>query len=367
MPHELCLQRLALLPEAVTSISALETGDVVLCSKSSVWVFPSHFHGQALAQVECEATCILALGSQTIAAGDHAGRVRVWHLRRQILKEVRNVQVHFSNVRDISSGGDILLTASDDGWVKQLDVLTNFAPSGFFETGVPATSVLARGKNVLVGCEDGIVWELSRRLSQATILRRMELGVPILTLDADAEAPGARVLAAGRGRFAVWVGEGDSEEVQLAFHGKCGPAAAVRLLPGTTEDLLVIPDASLDAENDLLHSHPSFGLLCSVQCRSLTSDHRSELSFFLVGELLQGVTRQFELFKISPLEVSLQSKMGLPSLPLTGHIAAAEVNQEDIDNTDAEKREKTLSKSRSNRHINAFRDPTQASIAKSLI
>eukprot|EP00913_Durusdinium_trenchii_P007960 g7466.t1 len=102
-------------------------------------------------------------------------------------------------------------------------------------------------------------------------------GVPILTLDADAEAPGfsssvlrattrshdclgARVLAAGRGRFAVWVGEGDSEEVQLAFHGKCGPAAAVRLLPGTTEDLLVIPDASLDAENDLLHSHPSFGL-----------------------------------------------------------------------------------------------------------
>ncbi|CAK9023631.1 unnamed protein product [Durusdinium trenchii] len=72
MPHELCLQRLALLPEAVTSISALETGDVVLCSKSSVWVFPSHFHGQALAQVECEATCILALGSQTIAAGDHA-------------------------------------------------------------------------------------------------------------------------------------------------------------------------------------------------------------------------------------------------------------------------------------------------------
>ena len=53
MPHELCLQRLALLPEAgllytsfgelprvqaVTSISALETGDVVLCSKSSVWV-----------------------------------------------------------------------------------------------------------------------------------------------------------------------------------------------------------------------------------------------------------------------------------------------------------------------------------------
>eukprot|EP00438_Fugacium_kawagutii_P033359 Skav231020 [mRNA] locus=scaffold1869:37158:45424:+ [translate_table: standard] len=157
---------------AVKSISCLETGDIVLCSKSSIWVFPSHFCGQAaLPQVECEATCILALGSQTVAAGDHAGRVRAWHLRRQTLKEVRNVHVHFSAIRAISSGGDILLTASDDGSVKQLDVLANFVPSDFFTTGVLAHR-----------CYDSV-------------------GGDFLT----AGSTGARVLAVGHGRVAVWL------------------------------------------------------------------------------------------------------------------------------------------------------------------
>lgn len=85
--------------------------------------------------------------------------------------------------------------------------------------GVPASSVLARGKNVLVGCEDRVVWELSRRLSPATVLRRMELGLPVLLLDAE---PG-RVLAAGRGRFTVWQ---DEAEVPPAT-GQCGQDATV--------------------------------------------------------------------------------------------------------------------------------------------
>eukprot|EP00435_Cladocopium_sp_Y103_P017501 s2330_g4.t1 len=373
MAHQLCLQRLAVLPEAVQSISCLETGDVILSSKSNVWVFPSHLCGQAaLPQVECEATCILALGSQTIAAGDHAGRVKVWHLRRQTLKEVRNIHVHFSAIRAISSGGDILLTASDDGSVKQLDVLSNFVPSDFFTTGVPATSVLARGKNVLVGCEDGVVWELSRRLNHPTVLRRLELGAPVLSLDADPEFPGARVLAVGHGRFAVWLDIAhDVEEAQPpTFSGKSGPDAAVKLLPGQPQDLLVISgSAPLDGAS--IRRHASFDQLKSAQtCRALGRDPQSNLSFYFVAEVLQGANRQMELFRILPLE-DLPSRdeadKELASSP-EDEFSSLNVPSSPKDGEDDDEAEKSIaggpSRSRSHRRVKAFRDPTQASLAK---
>lgn len=352
---------------------------MVLSSKSNVWVFPSHVCSQAaLPQIECEATCILALGSQTIAAGDHAGRVKVWHLRRQTLKEVRNIHVHFSAIRAISSGGDILLTASDDGSVKQLDVLSNFVPSDFFTTGVPATSVLARGKNVLVGCEDGVVWELSRRLNHPTVLRRLELGAPVLSLDADAEFPGARVLAAGHGRFAVWLDlVHDVEEVQPpTLSGKCGPDAVVKLLPGRPQDMLVISGSDpLDGAS--IRRHASFDVLKSVQtCRALARDPRSNLSFYFVAEVLQGANRQMELFRILPSEVP--SKCAIQDLPLQDEpdkeLARASpedefssLNVPSSPKDDDEAERSTAggpSRSRSHRRVKAFRDPTQASLAK---
>jgi len=385
MSHQLCLQRLAVLPEAAKSISCLETGDLVLCSKSSVWVFPSHFCGQAaLPQAECEATCILALGSQTIAAGDHAGRVRVWHLRRQTLKEVKNIQVHFSAIRAISSGGDILLTASDDGSVKQLDVLANFVPSDFFTTGAPATSVLSRGKNVLVGCEDGIVWELSRRLAHATVLRRLDLGAPVLSLDADAEFPGARVLAAGHGRFAVWqdISEPhDLEQVQPpTFTGKSGPDAAVKLLPGRPKDLLVV-SGTAPFHCASVYWHTSLDPLKNVQnCRALAGDPRSKLSFYFVVEIMQGAVRQMELFKIFAFEAPVPA--AISDLPLQDsendkgppeqavfsslHVPISPEDEEDEEEVENHTNDNP-SRSRSQRGKKAFRDPTKASLAKTTI
>ncbi|CAE8650757.1 unnamed protein product, partial [Polarella glacialis] len=161
-------------------------------------------------------------------------------------------------VRILSNGGDILLTASDDGTVKQLNVLEGFSPSEFFTPGSRPCAVVARGKNVLVGCCDGSVLELARRNPTAVLLRRMELGVAITCIDADPPVPGARVLAVGGGRLAVWLdpprGSGPGpDEVQIpALAEPCpGEYSAVLLPPSAganmsgAEDFLVLSATGL--------------------------------------------------------------------------------------------------------------------------
>ncbi|CAE7192493.1 SRSF2 [Symbiodinium necroappetens] len=287
------LHELEKLPEAhgTFSIGCLENGEVITGSKKSVqvWSTPSAGSMSRLAEVEVEATCLVGLGSQTIAAGDAAGRVRVWHLRRRVLKEVVCVHPHSGPVRAVSSGGDILLTASDDGTVKQLDVLADFVPSDFFTVvhlprstrenehpflpgdGVPASAILARGKNVLVGCVvassvflQRMEWRRTRQSEKLPFpawgAQKWRFGcyradskfrVPVRGLDADPEGPGARVLAVGGGRFGIWLDPAqgrqaspDDEAQQPAFTAKCGPSeTAVVLLPGQPKDLLQVTRA----------------------------------------------------------------------------------------------------------------------------
>ncbi|CAE7949089.1 SRSF2 [Symbiodinium sp. KB8] len=252
---------------------------------------------------------IKRLGSQTIAAGDAAGRVRVWHLRRRVLKEVVCVHPHSDPVRAVSSGGDILLTASDDGTVKQLDVLADFVPSDFFTVGVPASAILARGKNVLVGCVDGVVWELSRRLQVPTLLRRLHLGVPVRGLDADPEGPGARVLAVGGGRFGIWLDPAqrrqaspDDEAQQPAFTAKCGPSeAAVVLLPGQPKDLLQVTRAVTGELNCNCEWTPVSSKPRNAHApRSMVRDPVDSSAVYFIADVTRGATQQPELFKLVP-------------------------------------------------------------------
>eukprot|EP00931_Biecheleriopsis_adriatica_P075634 TRINITY_DN49451_c0_g1_i1.p1 TRINITY_DN49451_c0_g1~~TRINITY_DN49451_c0_g1_i1.p1 ORF type:complete len:428 (+),score=111.58 TRINITY_DN49451_c0_g1_i1:22-1305(+) len=266
----LLLRRRGLLPEGTTCLAALEGGDVASGSSSGVQVIASRRaqqDGSPLPRLGSaggfEATCLAALGSQTLAAGDAAGVIRVWHWRRRTLKEVAKVHVHQAAVRALSNGGDILLTASEDGTVKQLNVIEGFMPADFFSPGVPATSVLARGKHVLVGCKDGVVWELSRRSREPSVIRRLELGAAVLCLDADAPAEGARVLAAGGGRIGVWLdapvkpGKEASETAQQpAFAGSWDP-------DGKAAVLLPSPGRGTVSQEDFL-TIGCDGLLCGI-------------------------------------------------------------------------------------------------------
>lgn len=305
------LHELEKLPEGTFSIGCLENGEVITGSKKSVqvWSTPSAGSMSRLAEVEVEATCLVGLGSQTIAAGDAAGRVRVWHLRRRVLKEVVCVHPHSDPVRAVSSGGDILLTASDDGTVKQLDVLADFVPSDFFTVGVPASAILARGKNVLVGCVDGVVWELSRRLQVPTLLRRLHLGVPVRGLDADPEGPGARVLAVGGGRFGIWLDPAqrrqaspDDEAQQPAFTAKCGPSeAAVVLLPGQPKDLLQVTRAVTGELNCNCEWTPVSSKPRNAHApRSMVRDPVDSSAVYFIADVTRGATQQPELFKLVP-------------------------------------------------------------------
>ncbi|CAE7804391.1 SRSF2, partial [Symbiodinium sp. CCMP2456] len=306
------LHELEKLPEGTFSIGCLENGEVITGSKKSVqvWSTPSAGSMSRLAEVEVEATCLVGLGSQTIAAGDAAGRVRVWHLRRRVLKEVVSVHPHSGPVRAVSSGGDILLTASDDGTVKQLDVLADFLPSDFFTVGVPASAILARGKNVLVGCEDGVVWELSRRLQVPTLLRRLHLGVPVRGLDADPEGPGARVLAVGGGRFGIWLDPAqrrqaspDDEAQQPAFTAKCGPSeTAVVLLPGQPKDLLQVTRAVTGELNCNCQwtSASSTKPRNAHAPRSMVRDPIDSSAVYFIADVTRGAIQQPELFKLVP-------------------------------------------------------------------
>ncbi|CAE7249880.1 SRSF2, partial [Symbiodinium microadriaticum] len=324
------LHELEKLPEAhgTFSIGCLENGEVITGSKKSVqvWSTPSAGSMSRLAEVEVEATCLVGLGSQTIAAGDAAGRVRVWHLRRRVLKEVVCVHPHSDPVRAVSSGGDILLTASDDGTVKQLDVLADFVPSDFFTVGVPASAILARGKNVLVGCVDGVVWELSRRLQVPTLLRRLHLGVPVRGLDADPEGPGARVLAVGGGRFGIWLDPAqrrqaspDDEAQQPAFTAKCGPSeAAVVLLPGQPKDLLQVTRAVTGELNCNCEWTPVSSKPRNAHApRSMVRDPVDSSAVYFIADVTRGATQQPELFKLVPhcppsVEVLLPREVLLP-------------------------------------------------------
>ncbi|CAJ1446935.1 unnamed protein product [Effrenium voratum] len=340
------LQRLGGLPEGTCSLSCLEGGELVTGAKSGVSVFARSSGLSLMAEADCEATCVEGLGTQTVAAGDRAGRVRVWHLRRNKLQEVRSVQAHFAAVRALSSGGDILLTASEDGTVKQLDVLANFVPGDFFETGVPATSVMARGKNVLVGCQDGVVWELSRRLRQPVVLRRLELGAPVRLLDADPEAPGARVLAAGSGRLAVWLDMPKSvapQDVQPpAFVGERGlTEEAALLLPGKAEDLLLIPCGARASHHAWSHELASAKACCCLV--------RSGPTFFFVADVSRKTGELCELFGLSEdaRDEALAGGASAPQEGPTGSLLCEE-------NGSAAGPRRAL------RRANTFSDPTQA-------
>eukprot|EP00439_Symbiodinium_sp_Y106_P035776 s5096_g4.t1 len=385
------LHELEKLPEGTFSIGCLENGEVITGSKKSVQVWSKPSAGMSrLAEVEVEATCLVGLGSQTIAAGDAAGRVRVWHLRRRVLKEVVHVHPHSGPVRAVSSGGDILLTASEDGTVKQLDVLAAFLPSDFFTVGAPASAILARGKNVLVGCDDGVVWELSRRLQVPTLLRRLHLGVPVRSLDADPEGPGARVLAVGGGHLGIWLDPAqrrqaspDDEAQQPALTAKCGPSeTAVVLLPGQPKDLLQVTRAVTGELNCNCEWTPASSTKPrnAYAPRSMVRDPIDSSAVYFIADVTRGAIQQPELFKLVPhrppgVEVLLPGQ--LEAEESSARVAASEVEavqpvEENIlpegecqRNEDSDLEEASQpSKSRSHRRLITYPIPTKASRAR---
>lgn len=195
------LLRRAALPEGVSCLAPLGDGCVAAGTPAGVEVVS--WGGSKPARASgFSAECLATLGSQSLAAGDAEGRVRVWHLRRGALKQVFDVSVHTKAVRALANAGDVLLTASQDGTVRLLDVLAGFAPTEFaFSADVAVGFVAASGRfAVLVGCDDGRVVEVHRKTSEQ--MRCMQLGPNLIMLASD-EADG-RVLAAGGGRLEVW-------------------------------------------------------------------------------------------------------------------------------------------------------------------
>eukprot|EP00927_Polykrikos_kofoidii_P054920 TRINITY_DN49262_c0_g1_i1.p1 TRINITY_DN49262_c0_g1~~TRINITY_DN49262_c0_g1_i1.p1 ORF type:complete len:557 (+),score=89.60 TRINITY_DN49262_c0_g1_i1:67-1737(+) len=200
------LRRLRPLPENIVCLTSFGDGFVAVGSSDGVEVFP--VDGSAsVRQAGFVPECLVQLGSQTLAGGSNTGDVCVWHWRRNLLKQVMRASVHAAAVRGLGNGGDVLLTASDDGTVRQLNVLDDWAQSDFLDVGCPVRCVAFCGRrSVIVGCEDGRILEVSRR--NADVMRRMDLGAPVQALDADNDDnSGARVVAAGGGRLAVWIRE----------------------------------------------------------------------------------------------------------------------------------------------------------------
>lgn len=146
-------------------------------------------------------TALVSLGSQSLMAGDEAGIVRVWHYRRRILKLVFTTEAHTAQVTCLCNAGDVVFTASRDGCVRQLNVIENFSAGDFCSSESPVLAVATRStRGILLGCEDGTVLEVHRR--NANVLRRFELGAPVVAVDSDTE--GSLVLAAAGGQVKIW-------------------------------------------------------------------------------------------------------------------------------------------------------------------
>lgn len=260
------LQRRAPLPEGIQCFTTLgyagssgaASGAIVVGSAKGVQlILWADAPSQTTRSVRCaapreqtlhatgfSATCLVSLGSQSLAAGDEAGVVRVWHWRRRELKQVFQVAAHTAALRALANGGDVLFTASGDGTVRQLNVLEDFACNDFFSAGQAVHSIVARGKNVLVGCSEGCIWELARRNAGPRVLRQLQMGIraPIVSLDADPPGPGGRILALAGERLAVWVDPPGPGERGGAAGEKCPEpegswpalgATAALLLPGS--------------------------------------------------------------------------------------------------------------------------------------
>jgi len=195
------VQRRALLPEGTVCLAPL--GSTAVAAGFDDGVRVTSFDGRPLASaLGFVATCLASLGSQSLAAGDSVGKVRVWHWRRGTLKLVYDVSVHAAAVRALANSGDVLFTASADGFVRGLEVLENFAPGDFsFSAGTAVGAVATAGKrSIMVGCEDGHVLEVHRKSCE--VLQRLEFGAPVTVLDVNEED--GRLLAAGSGCLAVW-------------------------------------------------------------------------------------------------------------------------------------------------------------------
>jgi len=205
MVHGSTLRQRGNLPEDVICLSALGDGAVAVGTSDGVQVV-SLDGGLPVHAMGFIAQCLVPLGSQTLAGGNNSGCVCIWHWRRRTLKQVMRAEVHANctEVRCLANGGDVLLTASEDGTARQIDVLEDWAQSDFFSSGgVPLLCVAFCGRHaVLIGCEDGRILEVSRR--NAEVMRRMDLGAPVQTLDADDHHTGSGYLLVHRrcsGRF----------------------------------------------------------------------------------------------------------------------------------------------------------------------
>lgn len=248
------LQHRATLPEGTVCLAPLGSTAVAAGYHEGVKVVSWDSTASASAS-GFSVTCLASLGSQSLVAGDATGRVRIWHWRRGTLKLVHDIPVHTIAVRALANSGDVLFTAAEDGMVRRLEVLENFAPGDFsFSAGTVVSAVASAGKrSILVGCEDGNILEVHRKSSE--VLHRFEFGSQLAVLDVNEED--GRVLAAGNDSLAVWRipitsrdvgaaararrrGDAVSSEFELVGTWSCPGIISALLLPGSRpEDVLV--------------------------------------------------------------------------------------------------------------------------------
>lgn len=197
-----------------------------------------------------DATCLISLGTQTLAGGDGSGHIRIWHWRRRALKQVHNIQLHDTAISGIANGGDVMLTAAGDGKVMELNVLENFASRDFLELDADVLCVAFVGtRAALVGCRDGRVLEVSRRTSQ--VLQTLSLDASVESVDAE----GDRILAAGGGCVAVWTRHGKGRDVKTERAGRwrcVGVVTAVLVAGGGVEDFVSASPSGLRHGGDSL-------------------------------------------------------------------------------------------------------------------
>lgn len=234
--------RAALLEEDVTCIAPIGEQSAAVGSAAGVRVVSWDGSPGFLAR-GFEVTCLLSIGTHTIAGGDSTGRLRIWHWRRSTLKQVHNLQVHDSAISGIANGGDVLLSTAGGGKVRELDVLDNYTSRDFLDVEADIACVSFVGtRTVIAGCRDGRVLEVSRRTSEV---------LQTLSLDASVEAVGAegdRLLAAGGGWVAVWVrhGKGRNVTTEIAGRWRCTGLMSALLVPGGgVEDFITASPAGL--------------------------------------------------------------------------------------------------------------------------